>query len=73
MTIETPLMFVDKAETWRLAQALGGSALIDILIEQTHTCYVGDRLHRHAWGYGCGACPACELRRRGHAAWMASA
>jgi 7-cyano-7-deazaguanine synthase len=63
--IETPLMWIDKAETWRLAESLGGSALVDLIVEHTHTCYLGDRAHRHAWGYGCGSCPACELRARG--------
>ena len=63
--IETPLMWIDKADTWRMAQDLGGQALVDVIVEHTHTCYLGDRTHRHAWGYGCGACPACELRQRG--------
>jgi 7-cyano-7-deazaguanine synthase len=63
--IETPLMWIDKAETWRLAERLGGSALVDLIVEHTHTCYLGDRAHRHAWGYGCAQCPACELRARG--------
>ena len=63
--IETPLMWIDKADTWRLAEALGGPALVDLIVEHTHTCYLGDRAHRHAWGYGCGTCPACELRARG--------
>jgi len=63
--IETPLMWIDKADTWRLADALGGKKLVDLIVEHTHTCYLGDREHRHAWGYGCGACPACELRARG--------
>jgi 7-cyano-7-deazaguanine synthase len=65
--IETPLMWIDKADTWRLADSLGGRKLVDLIIEHTHTCYLGDREHRHAWGYGCGACPACELRARGYA------
>ena len=72
--IETPLMWIDKADTWRLAYTLGaqsgvpqgGQALVDLIIEHTHTCYLGDRAHRHAWGYGCGECPACELRARGY-------
>jgi len=64
--IETPLMWIDKADTWRLAQRLGGAALVDLIVEHTHTCYLGDREHRHAWGYGCGTCPACELRARGY-------
>ncbi|MDZ4074615.1 MAG: 7-cyano-7-deazaguanine synthase QueC [Hylemonella sp.] len=63
--IETPLMWIDKADTWRMAEALGGTALVDLIVEHTHTCYLGDRAHRHAWGYGCGTCPACELRARG--------
>jgi len=65
--IETPLMWIDKADTWRMADALGGQKLVDLIVEHTHTCYLGDRVHRHAWGYGCGACPACELRARGYA------
>ncbi|MDH4060034.1 MAG: 7-cyano-7-deazaguanine synthase QueC [Aquincola sp.] len=72
MTIETPLMFVDKAATWALAHELGGDALVELLVEHTHTCYLGDRGQRHAWGYGCGDCPACGLRARGHARWLAS-
>ena len=63
--IDTPLMWRDKAATWRLAEELGGSALVDLVVEETHSCYRGDRSARHAWGYGCGACPACELRRQG--------
>jgi 7-cyano-7-deazaguanine synthase len=82
--IETPLMWIDKAATWRMAYALGqqasaasgiaqgGQALIDLIIEHTHTCYLGDRTHRHAWGYGCGSCPACELRAKGYAGFMAA-
>ena len=65
LTIETPLMRIDKSQSWTLAEQLGGQALVDILLELTHTCYRGDRLHRHAWGYGCDACDACALRRRG--------
>ncbi|MEL7031742.1 MAG: 7-cyano-7-deazaguanine synthase QueC [Pseudomonadota bacterium] len=68
-TIDTPLMWLDKAETWELAEQLGGDALIDLVIEETHTCYLGDRAHRHDWGYGCGTCPACELRQRGYKTW----
>lgn len=70
--IETPLMHLDKAQTWALADSLGGSDLVTITIEDTHTCYQGDRTHRHAWGYGCGICPACELRAKGYEAWQAS-
>ncbi|WP_096670704.1 7-cyano-7-deazaguanine synthase QueC [Polaromonas sp. AET17H-212] len=70
--IETPLMWIDKAATWALAEALGGQALVQLIIEHTHTCYLGDRTHRQAWGYGCGQCPACELRLRGYAAYAAA-
>ncbi|MDO9158354.1 MAG: 7-cyano-7-deazaguanine synthase QueC, partial [Burkholderiaceae bacterium] len=67
--VDTPLMWIDKADTWRMTHDLGqradpaggGRRLVDLIIEHTHTCYAGDRTHRHAWGYGCGACPACEL------------
>jgi len=69
LQIETPLMYIDKASTWALADELGGSALVELIIEETHTCYKGDREHRHAWGYGCGECPACELRARGWESW----
>ena len=67
--IETPLMSLTKAETWALAEELGGPALVDLVVERTHTCYLGDRSQRHPWGYGCGGCPACELRAAGWAAW----
>ena len=70
--IETPLMWIDKAATWHLAHQLGGVALVDLIIEHTHTCYLGDRQHRHAWGYGCGLCPACDLRAKGYAGYLAS-
>ncbi|MDP2449280.1 MAG: 7-cyano-7-deazaguanine synthase QueC [Polaromonas sp.] len=70
--IETPLMWIDKAATWALAEALGGRPLVQLIIEHTHTCYLGDRTHRHAWGYGCGQCPACELRLRGYAGYAAA-
>jgi 7-cyano-7-deazaguanine synthase len=72
MAIETPLMFIDKAATWSLAHSLGGDALVRLIEEHTHTCYLGERGTRHAWGHGCGACPACELRARGHARWRES-
>jgi 7-cyano-7-deazaguanine synthase len=72
-TVSTPLMRVDKAGTWAMAHALGGDALVDLIIEDTHTCYLGDRTHRHEWGYGCGTCPACELRAKGYAGWRAGA
>jgi 7-cyano-7-deazaguanine synthase len=65
--VETPLMWLDKAETWRLAEQIAGGALIAIIIEDTHTCYLGERGVRHPWGYGCGGCPACVLRARGWA------
>jgi 7-cyano-7-deazaguanine synthase len=68
--IETPLMWIDKAATWRLAFELGQQSLVDLIIEHTHTCYLGDRTHRHAWGYGCGSCPACELRAKGYAGFI---
>ncbi|GAA4424676.1 7-cyano-7-deazaguanine synthase QueC [Acidovorax lacteus] len=71
-TVETPLMWLDKAATWQMALELGGPALVELMVEDTHTCYHGDRTHRHAWGYGCGQCPACELRAAGHARWQAA-
>lgn len=70
---DTPLMWIDKAATWHLAERLGGKALVKTIIEDTHTCYAGDRDHRHDWGYGCGACPACDLRAKGYAAYLESA
>ena len=72
MTLDTPLMWLDKAQTWALAEQLGGEPLIDLIVEHTHTCYLGDRSHRHAWGYGCGLCPACDLRRKGYNTWVDS-
>jgi 7-cyano-7-deazaguanine synthase len=72
LAIHTPLMWIDKAATWRLAHDLGGDALVEIVRRETHTCYHGDREHWHDWGYGCGACPACELRAAGHARFAAS-
>lgn len=71
--IETPLMYLDKAQTWALADELGGSKLVDLIVEDTHTCYLGDREHRHAWGYGCGTCPACDLRAKGWQKWRGAA
>jgi 7-cyano-7-deazaguanine synthase len=68
--LETPLMWRDKAATWELAQALGGDALVELILEQSHSCYLGDRTHRHEWGYGCGTCPACELRAAGWQRWV---
>ena len=69
--IETPLMALTKAETWALAASIGGALLVELIIEASHTCYRGDREHRHGWGYGCGDCPACELRAAGYEAWIA--
>jgi len=71
LRIETPLMQRTKAQTWALAQELGGDALVDLIRFDTHTCYQGDRTHRHDWGYGCGACPACELRAKGWTEYLA--
>lgn len=65
LTVETPLMWLDKADTWAMANTLGGQALVELLVQETHTCYVGDHHTRHPWGFGCGKCPACELRARG--------
>jgi 7-cyano-7-deazaguanine synthase len=70
--LHTPLMWIDKAGTFALAQALGGDALIRLVVEETHSCYLGDRSHRHAWGYGCGECPACKLRAEGWQRWRTS-
>ena len=70
VTIETPLMQIDKAGTWALAEELGGDRLVELIVEETHTCYLGVRGQRHAWGYGCGTCPACELRRKGWDQWQ---
>ncbi len=70
--LETPLMWIDKAETWRLSERLGGRALVELIVEDSHTCYLGERGSRHAWGYGCGTCPACELRAKGYASFIES-
>ena len=70
--LETPLMWIDKAETWAMADRLGGPGLVDLVVERTHTCYLGDRTHRHPWGHGRGTCPACELRAAGWARWRAA-
>lgn len=67
--IHTPLMWIDKAATWALATELGGEALIDLIVEDTHTCYLGERGRRHDWGFGCGECPACRLRADGFEKW----
>jgi len=65
LIIETPLMWIDKAETWKIAHDIGGNRLINIIKNDTHTCYLGDRSVSHDWGFGCGTCPACELRKLG--------
>ena len=70
--VETPLMRLDKAATWRLAESLGGQKLVEVIVEDTHTCYLGERSVRREWGYGCGACPACELRAKGWREFKAS-
>lgn len=72
-TIHTPLMHIDKAETWALAERLGGHELVELIIADTVTCYRGDRSQRHAWGFGCGICPACELRASGFERYIANA
>ncbi len=73
ITIETPLMWLDKAQTFALAQELGGQTLLGLIVEKSHTCYLGDRSKRHDWGYGCGTCPACELRSSGWQKFKAEA
>jgi 7-cyano-7-deazaguanine synthase len=80
LRIDTPLMWIDKAQTWQMAYELGqatglphgGQQLVDLVVEHSHTCYLGDRTHRHDWGYGCGSCPACELRSAGYARYAAA-
>jgi len=67
--LHTPLMWIDKAATWQLAERLGGRPLVEAVLEHSHSCYLGDRSVRHSWGYGCGTCPACELRRKGWEAY----
>jgi 7-cyano-7-deazaguanine synthase len=71
--LQTPLMWLDKATTWALAEKLGGRPLIDLILEDTHTCYLGERGARHEWGYGCGTCPACKLRAQGWTKYRAEA
>ena len=70
--VETPLMWIDKAATWQLAETLGGQALVDLIVEETHTCYLGERGQMHDWGHGCGTCPACQLRADGWLAYQAA-
>ncbi|WOI53744.1 7-cyano-7-deazaguanine synthase QueC [Parvularcula sp. LCG005] len=72
LSIRAPLVRRTKAETWDLAQHLGGDALVEMILEESHTCYKGDRSVRHAWGYGCGECPACVERRKGYEGWQAA-
>lgn len=69
LTIETPLMWIDKAQTWALADQLGGAAFVELVRTQSHTCYLGQRDTLHPWGYGCGKCPACQLRAHGYQTW----
>ncbi|WP_082531566.1 7-cyano-7-deazaguanine synthase QueC [Methylobacterium sp. Leaf469] len=69
--LHTPLMWIDKAATWALAETLGGRPLVDLVVEESHTCYLGERGARHDWGYGCGTCPACDLRAKGYRAFVA--
>jgi len=70
--LETPLMWIDKAATWKMAEEQGGEALLSLVTEHTHSCYKGERTHRHDWGYGCNACPACELRSSGYHRYISS-
>lgn len=72
LVLHTPLMWIDKAETWALTNSLGGQALVELIREHSHSCYLGRRDGPYAWGYGCGACPACDLRADGWARWMAA-
>ncbi|MCI1004157.1 7-cyano-7-deazaguanine synthase QueC [Herbaspirillum sp. C7C8] len=72
LKVETPLMWIDKAQTWALAESLGGVPLVDLIRADTHTCYLGERGQLHDWGHGCGKCPACELRARGYQQYAAS-
>ena len=69
--VETPLMWIDKAQTFALADEIGSDKLMRIVLEHTHSCYMGDRTHRHDWGFGCGTCPACELRSQGWLRYVA--
>jgi 7-cyano-7-deazaguanine synthase len=70
--LETPLMRVDKAGTWATADALGGADLVSLIVNHSHSCYRGDRTQLHEWGFGCGACPACDLRAAGWRGWRKS-
>ncbi|NKJ72693.1 7-cyano-7-deazaguanine synthase QueC [Rhizobium leguminosarum bv. viciae] len=71
--LDTPLMWIDKAQTWQLAQDLGGKELVDVIVKESHTCYLGERGDLHEWGYGCGVCPACDLRAKGYRKFAAEA
>ena len=71
LKVETPLMWIDKAQTWQLAEDCGGAALVDLIRFDTHTCYLGERGAAHPWGHGCGTCPACALRARGYEQYVA--
>lgn len=68
--LHTPLMWLDKGQTWALAHSIGGNDLVNLILEETHTCYLGNRQNRHEWGYGCGECFACQLRKRGYEAYV---
>jgi 7-cyano-7-deazaguanine synthase len=70
MVLELPLMWLTKSQTWAMSYSLGGEPLNELIAEHTHTCYMGERSERHLWGYGCGQCPACDLRKRGHHDWL---
>lgn len=72
LVIQTPLMWIDKAATWQLGQDLGGATFEQLIIDETHSCYLGDRSQKHAWGFGCGTCPACELRANGFTKYQAA-
>ena len=72
LVIQTPLMWLNKAQSWQLAATLGGQELVELIRTETHTCYLGERRALHAWGHGCGSCPACELRARGYADYLAT-
>ena len=70
VTLHTPLMWIDKADTFAMAEEIGGKPLLDLVIEDSHSCYLGERAQRHDWGYGCGTCPACKLRAQGFAKFI---
>ena len=72
LRIETPLMWIDKAQTWQMAHDLGGKKLVELIVQDTHTCYQGTRAVLHDWGYGCGTCPACDLRAKGWQRWKST-